>query len=200
MKDKNIKLIIFDLWQTLVDIPEKPISGLYQIFMPDTSLTQFIKDFNESDFFIKNEKIEIQLKNIYKKYKCSGSLKNGIKYWKAIPAQSYLYQGVNELLTTLSENYTLVMLSNMERFGHEEFIFKDIFRNFDSLHFSYKTGIKKPNTELLKSISDKYSIPYNKILMVGDSLEDDILPARKIGINTFHVGKDGMLNKLFTFL
>ncbi len=46
------------------------------------------------------------------------------------------------------------------------------------------TGFTKPSPEFYKAIVKSLSVNCNRITMVGDNLEKDILPCHKLGMNT----------------
>jgi HAD superfamily hydrolase (TIGR01549 family) len=48
-------------------------------------------------------------------------------------------------------------------------------------------GFYKPDPRIFKMIQEYSKLPTKKHLMIGDSLKDDILPAKKAGFNTLHI-------------
>lgn len=47
---------------------------------------------------------------------------------------------------------------------------------------------KYGSTKIYKEICKKYSVNPNEVVMIGDSLETDIFPAKEVGLNVIYVG------------
>ncbi len=91
-------------------------------------------------------------------------------------------QGARETFAALKEEgLALGILSNwdsrlprcLEELGILEF--------FDHLVISYKVGVEKPHPRIFEEASLIAQAPPGSLLMVGDSLEQDILPAIDLG-------------------
>lgn len=199
-KDK-IKLIIFDLWQTIADIPLKPIGEIYNICKPGVSLEKFISDIRGSDVFTSNSDIEDTLLSFLSMYPEAININDCILKWKEITTESYLLEKSQEVLKKLSKKYKLALCSDTDKYGFENFAFKEIFIMFDSFFISYQKGIRKSNLELWRLIRKHYSnLDPENILVVGDSEEEDIKPAKKMHFQTFKVDHDTDLTDLLIYL
>ena len=58
---------------------------------------------------------------------------------------------------------------------------KDI---FDALIVSYRVGLLKPDPRIFELALAKLNVRASEVVMVGDTLQDDILPAQKLGMKT----------------
>jgi len=67
--------------------------------------------------------------------------------------------------------------------GHREL--KPITKRF----ISSELGWKKPSPRFFELIAKDLGVPASSILMVGDTLTDDIHPARTAGLNALHINR-----------
>lgn len=200
--DKNkIKLIVFDLWQTIADIPLKPIGEIYNICKPGVSLEKFINDIRGSDVFISDLDIEDTLSSFLSMYPEAVNFNDCILRWKEITTESYLIEDSIGVLKELSKKYKLVLCSDTDKYGFENFAFKEILIYFDSFFISYQKGVRKSNLELWRLIIKHYpNLNPENILVVGDSENEDIKPAKKLHFKTFKVDHNKGLADLLTYL
>jgi putative hydrolase of the HAD superfamily len=68
------------------------------------------------------------------------------------------------------------------------------------LIISSLVGYKKPSNHFFEHLKTSSGISFDKILMVGDSPENDIHPAKELGMQTFHVNEGQSLEDLFQLL
>ena len=59
----------------------------------------------------------------------------------------------------------------------------DIYNKFEKLYFSQDYDVCKPNIEFFKKPINGLNIPQKEIVMIGDSIEMDYIPCKKIGID-----------------
>ena len=59
--------------------------------------------------------------------------------------------------------------------------------NLAGSFFSYQAGTGKPNPEIYRQLANRWPGPNKELLMVGDRLDNDILPAREAGWSTWHL-------------
>src|SRR5690606_35841655 len=69
--------------------------------------------------------------------------------------------------------------------GHAEL--KSIMKRF----VSSEIGWKKPSPHFFEAIVKDLEVPSSSILMVGDTLADDIEPARAAGLQAVHLNRSG---------
>lgn len=195
--NSTIKLVIFDLWQTLVDIRCRPLEEIHRLSRVDVSFKQFVEDFKKSDLFLVDDHVEILLGKFFEQYTSFSNLEQCVGRWKNIASEAYLYEETMNLVTSLKADYRLAMCTNVDKFGYENFLFQNLFGHFDYIFASYQHGFKKPDTRCWEVISNHFpDVSYSEMLMVGDSEADDIVPAASLGINTFHVSESRGLKTL----
>ncbi len=106
-------------------------------------------------------------------------------YIQELPNDNHLFEGALEILDYLTLKYKLHIITN----GFEEVQYKKL-KNSGIVHFfstvttSEEVGVKKPNSKVfLTALKKANSIPEESV-MIGDSLEADILGANNIGMQT----------------
>lgn len=176
MKKNKIELIVIDLWQTLVDCNIKPSDIFFDYSEVDRN--KILKKVFIFDGNI--DKVIDEL--ITDSNKERGQV---IKLWEKASTESFLVEGAENLLISLKkQGYKLCLLTNIDKYGYENFKFQSILKYFDYQFLSYKQGIIKPDNKCWENIKKYFKIDYNKMCMIGDSLENDIIPAEKLGLET----------------
>lgn len=96
-----------------------------------------------------------------------------------------------EVLEELSKNYPLILVSNF--YGNIETVLKDfgILQCFKKVIESAKVGVRKPDAKIFELGVKALGFKPEEILVVGDSVKNDIDPARKIGCQTLLIEGKG---------
>ena len=89
-----------------------------------------------------------------------------------------------EVLEQLAKNYPLVLVSNF--YGNIETVLADfgILNCFKKVIESAKVGVRKPDSEIFELGVKALGLKPEEVLVVGDSIKNDIEPAKKIGCHT----------------
>ena len=106
-----------------------------------------------------------------------------------------LYPGVAGQLERLANDYTLGLAANapasirelLEEFG--------VLRWFTHTDVSGSIGIKKPDQRFFETILANAGTKASEAIMIGDRLDNDIIPARRIGMKTIWIqwGRYGIM-------
>lgn len=107
-------------------------------------------------------------------------------------ATQIAYPDTIETMTDLKQKYTLVLLTNTFKQGYEglkekfgvETIFDDIITSFEAHHI-------KPDPEPFKRAIQSTACDVSEIVVVGDNLHDDIVPAHNVGLNAILLDRKG---------
>ena len=88
------------------------------------------------------------------------------------------------VLDDLAKNYPLVLVSNF--YGNIESVLKDfdILECFKKVIESAKVGVRKPDSAIFELGVKALGLKPEEVLVVGDSIKNDIDPAKKIGCQT----------------
>jgi HAD superfamily hydrolase (TIGR01662 family) len=168
----NIKWIFFDIGSTLVDESvayqnriERTIAG--------TNVTY-------DDFY--NKMVEIS------KYNQSGYNKALEAYGlKTVPWNSddeFVYPETENCLGELSKHYRIGIIAN-QNLGSEERLEKlGLLKHIDLVIASAEEGVAKPDLRIFQIALARADCKPEEAVMVGDRLDNDIIPANKIGMTT----------------
>jgi HAD superfamily hydrolase (TIGR01509 family) len=179
---KDIKLIIFDFWETLAYFPksdpkefygsmgsfgikaktEKEIKSFSDLFSKSMCFSKSWLDFSQRvlNAFIENpDKEQINDLAHYLKQKISFQF----------------YPDAN-LVLKLPTNKAL--LTNSAKFLVKDKLFKD----FSGIFTPEETKFIKPDPRAFLMVLEKLKVKPEKTIMVGDDLERDLVPAVKLGI------------------
>ncbi|MEK6862678.1 MAG: HAD family hydrolase [Nanoarchaeota archaeon] len=185
MENKKIKLIIFDYDDTIIERnselifsdlkeAEQIIEYINKKYPRIVKLKETLRDvFNHFNINFDEDKIEEYAKKYVRFYE-TGKIKDNVK----------------TLLRELSENYTLIILSNGGKkskinelkYNNFEDVFKDIITPEDS-------GYEKPDSRAFEYVLKKYNLNVDEVISIGNSYTFDIAPAKSIGIKTILITK-----------
>jgi 2-haloalkanoic acid dehalogenase type II len=195
-----IKVIVFDLWRTLIPATIDFTHLFSLVKKTDLSVPEFVSEYERA----------VQIK----KYNSFEELhKDFLKYFKQEPTEileQELYEiyfnrfdKINyypEVKTTLEklkeQGYKLGLLSNTESIKKEILEDKlELKKYFDFLGYSFEVGAIKPDSKMFKAVLSNFNIKAEEALMVGDSLRSDIAGSQKLGMHNCLIERDGFEKK-----
>ena len=109
----------------------------------------------------------------------------------AMPIAKYCYDAARSsieearpTLQLLSQHYPMMLVSNF--YGNVDSVLRDfdLRRYFKGVIESAVVGVRKPNPVIFKLGVDVLEMEPGEVLVVGDSLKKDILPAEALGCHT----------------
>ena len=168
----NIKWIFFDIGSTLVDESvayqnriERTIAG--------TNVTY-------DDFY--NKMVEIS------KYNQSGYNKAleayGLKMAPWNSDDEFVYPETENCLSELSKHYKIGIIAN-QNLGSEERLEKlGLLKHIVLVIASAEEGVAKPDLRIFQIALARAECKPEEAVMVGDRIDNDIIPANKIGMTT----------------
>jgi 2-haloalkanoic acid dehalogenase type II len=191
-----IKLIICDLWNTLIPATIDFVRLASLARHEGKSLSEFIeryecatqlkvyRNFDElkKDFFSafnweSKEWLEKELQEIY------SNRFDKIDFFPDVP---------RNLVELRDQGYKLALLSNTESLGvkllERKLNLKDY---FDLLEYSFEAKAIKPDSKAFEAVLSKLNFSPAEALMVGDSLRSDIAGAQKIGMHNCLINRLG---------
>lgn len=206
-----MKLILFDLDKTLLDINfDEFLKSYFALLIP--KLSKILKDKDplkilqiSVDYMIYEKNGELNVDKFYKKFvELSEVDKDILKkvfldfYINDFPKFKVFGKpregGRETVLKLIEMGYEVVIATNS--------IFPEIaikqridWANLSDINFPLITTMEnmhyaKPNVEYYIEILEKLNETTKDTVMIGDDLEMDILPAKKLGIKTIHFGVD----------
>lgn len=172
---KNIKWLFFDLGSTLIDE-----SVVYK---------------SRCDFAIKTKSLDCNefMSMIYEKAKTSGTpIKDVAKiYGIALPewdnSLEKLYPQTITILKELSKKYKLGIIANQIMGTQQRINDWNIGEYFDVVIASAEVGCSKPDLRIFNLALEQAGCKPEETVMIGDRLDNDIIPAKQIGMKTVWV-------------
>ena len=95
-----------------------------------------------------------------------------------------LYPGADAVLEELAGEYTLALAGNAPAEIVDVLDDLGVLRWFRHTDVSGSLGIKKPDERFFRTILDRAGFAPPEAIMIGDRLDNDIIPAKKLGLRT----------------
>ena len=196
--------IFFDLDHTLWDFEKNSMLTFDKIFnelMLSIDLEKFISNYNpiNHEYWKKYRENRIsqdelrynRLADTFDKIKfeTSNSQINQISeaYITHLSSFSHLFEGAIPLLEKLKSKYNLHIISNgFEQVQHLKIKNSGLKTFFDFIITAEQVGFKKPHPQIFIEALNQTKADPKKSLMIGDSLEADILGALAQGMHAIH--------------
>ncbi|MCY6371150.1 HAD family hydrolase [Clostridium ganghwense] len=209
----NIKCVLFDCMETLIDIVEIPILRDYALWAYDGSgVEHYWRNFDEffQNYICAKEIIDKRLPDNKEydlierfeqvacikfkddKEKITEISKKLLKnYWKTYTHKCYIKEEVVEVLSNLADKYQLGVVSNFKvKNGVEELLAKNgIIEYFNSITTSVNVGWRKPHPNIYDIAIDNLGIAPCEIVFVGDDYINDYVQPKKLGLNTIFLDR-----------
>ncbi|MDD6796634.1 MAG: HAD family hydrolase [Clostridiaceae bacterium] len=172
---KDIEWIFFDVGSTLIDESEvykHRIKG-----MVDEAQITYDEVYNRMvEFYKVNKKGD---KEVAKEL--------GIKVPKWQGEYEKLYEDTKKCLETLSKKYKIGIIANQSLGTADRLREKGILQYIDLVVASAEEGVKKPDLKIFNIALERAKCSPKNAIMIGDRLDNDIAPAKKIGMKTIWV-------------
>ena len=196
--------IFFDLDHTLWDFEKNSMLTFDKIFneqMLSIDLDQFIFYYNpiNHDYWKKYRENKISQDELrynrladtfdQMKFKTTNSQIDYISeaYITYLSSFSHLFEGAIPLLEKLKSNYNLHIITNgFEQVQNLKIKNSGLKTFFDFIFTAEKVGFKKPHPQIFIEALNQTKADPKKSLMIGDSLEADILGALTQGMHAIH--------------
>lgn len=172
----NVKWIFFDVGTTLID-ETKAYNHRVREMIEGTVIT-----FEEFD----KKRIELAIKGLDGNFEA-------IKYFnlKKTPwhfEDEKLYQDTIDILKYLvDKGYKLGIIANQSKGLSKRLELFGILNYFDLVIASEELGVSKPNQLIFRNGLERTNCDPHECVMVGDRLDNDIIPAKKIGMKTIWI-------------
>ena len=193
-----IKAIIFDFWGTLFYENVRgvhPFRKFAKIIRKNIDDYSYLKIFENHIMKEKYLNLNIAVENLLKELNVSYNKKLILELTVLLKKKRTIEKPYPEtfgVLKKLKTNYKLGLITNTYYYS-----FKKIEQGFDITNYfdiilkSYETKILKPNPKIYEMMLNKLKVKKDEVLMVGDSLKDDIQAAEKFGIRGILIDRKG---------
>lgn len=195
----DIKAVLIDIDNTILDFNKSAykasqnIAKSHGIELPEAYFEVFLKINNElwSQLECGNiEKPEIyrlRFKRIFEELKITADF-NAFEedFRKEMRSVAELIDGADEILRYLSSKYPVYTASNASKFQQEVRLKNSgLWGYLSGMFTSEEIGWQKPAKEFFYACTQElYPIPASQLVMIGDSVDADIIGAKNFGLKT----------------
>ncbi|MGC1516012.1 MAG: YjjG family noncanonical pyrimidine nucleotidase [Maribacter sp.] len=201
--------IFFDLDHTLWDFEKNSALTFEKIFVQqqiDVDLEDFLKVYVPANLkywkLYREEKITKaalryeRLKSVFDTvgYTASDDLIHFLseEYINHLSSFNHLFPDAVEVLDYLKPRYRLHIITNgFQEIQEKKLRNSGIHAYFEHIIDSEMAGVKKPNPIIFNLALSRAKVAPQRALMIGDSLEADILGAIGVGLHTLHFNAHG---------
>jgi len=112
------------------------------------------------------------------------------QYHHLYPGANVPLPGVHEVLGELGRSYHLGVIANQPPLVRAELDRHDLSRFFRLLVISDEVGLHKPDGRIFELALERADADAGRCLMVGDRIDNDVRPARSLGMRTIWLDND----------
>ncbi|WP_025743535.1 HAD family hydrolase [Aquimarina pacifica] len=180
----NIKTIVFDLYNTLIEITE---SNQFFLELFKNSQNGFGMDVSGY--------LQCVMKNDLNELRTLLPYEFSILYDEKLPDLELelnsviVYKEVYQILENLKKDYRIFLISNLASPYKEPFFSNNLDEYFEKMIFSCDFGFLKPDKEVFTEIEKLTENKPDEILMVGDSFKSDIVGAKNMKWNYLKINR-----------
>ena len=168
----DIKWLFFDIGSTLVD---ESIAYRKRI---ETTVAN--TDISYDEFYRKMVEISKQNQDAYN----SAVAVYGLNKVPWNSDDEIVYPEAEECLRELSKRYKIGIIANQNPGSRERLEKMGLLKYIDIVIASAEEGVAKPDLRIFKAALSRAACKPEEAVMVGDRIDNDIIPANKIGMTT----------------
>lgn len=172
---KNIKWLFFDVGSTLVD---ERVAYEHR-FRDIANLAN-----------IEYEKVYFDAINLYKQNK-KGDLEIAKRLGVNLPCwheeDEMLYKDADKCLKSLNDKYKIGIIANQSLGTKDRLAKHGILQYIDLVISSAEEGVSKPDKRIFEKALDRSKCEPNHAIMIGDRIDNDVVPAKLLGMYTIWV-------------
>ncbi|MGB9748586.1 MAG: HAD family hydrolase [Candidatus Woesearchaeota archaeon] len=183
-----IKLLIFDLWGTIVEngvySPIKQVKNILRIEIPfEEYVIRFEKTFMLNNYNDLYEGFRLVCKefNIRENPYILNKL---VGIWNKNWLMAKPYSNALETVQSLKEKYKTALIVNADKSINSLIEKYSLEKYFDKIYLSYQTKFLKVNPESFKLLMKDFNVKPEECVMVGDSIDSDMKTPSSLGMKT----------------
>jgi putative hydrolase of the HAD superfamily len=187
----NIKVLIFDLWNTLIYDDAKFAQDKIAQFLDFPNRQSFWR-YCDKNYFSKSQKFTDFLIELCRSRNLSDKKCNKlVDLWVKTRELTKIYPDSISLLKKLRGRYKLMILSNssedegglaLTKFGLKKY--------FDKIILSCDVGLSKPDISFFNIPLKYFGMKPSEFCIIGDDYENDMIPAKKMGFKTILLDRE----------
>ena len=171
----NISWLFFDVGSTLIDeqIAYKPRF----LDIAEAANTTYQKVYDTAiQFYKQNKKGDLET-----------AKQLGIPLLKWHTEDEILYPDAAQCLKILSQKYKIGIIANQELGTKDRLQQQGILQYIDLVIASAEEGVAKPDEKIFKIALERAACKSDNAIMIGDRIDNDIIPAKKLGFHTIWI-------------
>ena len=177
MAFSNIKWIFFDMGHTLLDEDEVHIARLEEL---NEELGGTLPPAEE----LLDEMVEFGTKGARSPFGSVAKKYGAKRHYPYSPALEVPFPETEEALRKLSAKYKLGIIANQRGGSAHRLQAHGLMKYIDFVYSSEEMGRSKPAPDLFLSALDTLGCAPGEVCMVGDRIDNDIRPAKRLGMKT----------------
>lgn len=182
------KAILFDFWGTLVEngvwSPIKQVKNILNIDLPFSEYVVRMEKAMMAQEFPELRDAFISICREFNIELTEEKLEELIGLWNKNWMLAQPYPETETTLKKLRKKYQIILISNTDCFSISQVLEKfGLNPLFDQIFPSYQLGALKTDKIFLKTVLAKLNLMPKDCLLVGDSIQSDIIPAKRAGLN-----------------
>ena len=174
---ENIEWIFFDVGSTIVDEHIAYEHRMREI--ADSAKTTYSSVYETAMAFYKqNKKGDLETAKLL-----------GVELTKWHKEDEILYGDASKCLAVLSSRYKIGIIANQSLGTKERLEQHGVLQYIDLVIASAEEGVAKPDKKIFEIALEKGNCKPNNSVMVGDRIDNDIIPAKLLGMHTIWIKK-----------
>ncbi len=189
-----VKAILFDFWGTLAEngiwSPIKQVKNILEINLPFSEYVVRMEQAMMTSKFTDLKEAFLKVCAEFSLPPDEDKIEQLVGLWNKSWMLAQPYPEVKEILSQLKEKYQLILISNTDCFSINKVLDKfELKPYFDRIFLSYQLGIIKTDKNFLKHVLSEINLDVNDCVLVGDSIQSDIIPAKRLGMNAILIDR-----------
>lgn len=172
---ENIKWVFFDVGSTLVDETYAYENRMKSIAKAADVTYEYVYE-TTMKFYRQNKKGDIEVLKLLNVEKPKWSFEDEI-----------LYKDTEECLKRLSTKYKIGVIANQPPGTAKRLEEHRILKYIDLVIASAEEGIAKPDRKIFETALGRADCIPKQSVMIGDRIDNDIVPANQLGMNTIWI-------------
>jgi len=192
-----VKAVLFDFWGTLAENGTySPLKQTYRMFRVSMDYGEFVEKFERAFMTKPFDDMTSAFNHVINELGARVPpfiVERLVGIWNKNKLFATLYPETIEVLKALKEKgIKVAIVSNTPKGSAEDVIEKFELRKYvDGIFLSWETGKLKTDEDAFELVLDKLGVKKKEALMVGDSMETDVLGAEQAGISALLIDRKG---------
>jgi HAD superfamily hydrolase (TIGR01549 family) len=182
-----VKAILFDFWGTLVEqgvrSPIKQLKNALQVNLP---FSEYVVRMERAMMTESFPTLKDAFTAVFREFNVplhQEILEQLVGMWNKNWMLAFPYEETESVLKKLQENYSLILISNADNFSVKNVLEKfSLEKYFDKIYLSYQTHLIKTDKNFLKLVLDENHLTPEDCVLVGDSIQSDMMAAKRLEI------------------